>query len=59
MEHADAPHPLGLLRPRAATRALHRDGRGLGNHLMQQAQPFRLQPRGKMIDAGDVAAGRR
>jgi hypothetical protein len=24
---------------------------------MQQAQPLRLQPRGKMIDAGDVAAG--
>ena len=35
----------------------HRDGRGLGNHLMQQAQPLRLQPRGKMIDAGDVTAG--
>jgi hypothetical protein len=32
----------------------HRDGRGLGKHLMQQAQPFCLQPRGKMIDAGDV-----
>jgi hypothetical protein len=24
---------------------------------MQQAQPLRLQPRGKMIDAGDAAAG--
>jgi len=24
MEHADAPHPLGLLRPRAATRPLRR-----------------------------------
>ena len=35
----------------------HRDGRGLGNHLMQQAQPLRLQPRGELIDSGDVAAG--
>src|SRR5262249_17357197 len=34
----------------------HRDGRGLGNHFVQQSQPLRLEPRSEMIDSGDVSA---
>ena len=35
----------------------HRDGRGLGNHLVQQAEPLRFEPGGELIDPGHVAGG--
>ena len=34
----------------------HRDDRGLGDHVVQQPQPFALEFRGEQVDSSHVAA---